>query len=117
MFEKDNLILTITEETKLFLKKKIEQDPGNCLRIQVESGGCAGFQILFSWEPKETPEASRCHRVSETPPIVMESSAIPLLQGAILDFSETLLESRFLIRQNPQAARSCGCKTSFALAT
>jgi iron-sulfur cluster insertion protein len=44
--------------------------------------------------------------------VVVDPLSLPFLQGARVDYLDTLMESGFKI-QNPQAKTTCGCGQSF----
>ena len=44
--------------------------------------------------------------------VFIDADSLPFVQGSIVDYQESLSDSGFKIT-NPNAARSCGCGTSF----
>ena len=92
------------EELKVLLK-----DGGKALRLLVQKGGCAGHQYGM-----KVDEATDEDTVVETPggKVVVDPESLTFLNGSVLDFADTLSDSGFKI-VNPNAARSCGCGTSF----
>ncbi|WP_204218470.1 HesB/IscA family protein [Loktanella sp. S4079] len=84
---------------------------GKALRIAVEGGGCSGFQYEIDLdEPKEDDLVLSDQ--GET--VVIDAVSLPFLADATIDFSEELIGARFVI-ENPNAASSCGCGTSFSM--
>ncbi|PRY80424.1 iron-sulfur cluster assembly accessory protein [Yoonia maritima] len=84
---------------------------GKALRIAVEGGGCSGFQYEIDLdEPKEDDLVLSDN--GET--VVIDAVSLPFLADAVIDFSEELIGARFVI-ENPNAASSCGCGTSFSM--
>lgn len=82
------------------------------LRIYVTGGGCAGFQYGFAFDD-ETKEDD--HRVtSDGVTVLVDPMSMQYLQGAEIDFEDSLEGSRFVIR-NPNASKSCGCGSSFSV--
>lgn len=79
------------------------------LRLAVEKGGCAGFQYTMRLG---APEAG--DQVVETGGIrvFLAPESLPFLAGVEIDFVDDLSDSGFRVH-NPNAARSCGCGTSF----
>ena len=79
------------------------------LRILVEKGGCAGMQyamkldVLRKGDLQSEAEGAR---------VFMDPDSAILLRGAELDYCDDLVGTGFRL-QNPNAARSCGCGTSF----
>ena len=92
---------------------KILSIGGNkCLRVAVEGGGCTGFQYEISMESdiKENDlilSENDCR-------VVIDPISLEFLSGAIIDFKEELIGSKFVI-ENPNATSSCGCGTSFSI--
>jgi iron-sulfur cluster assembly accessory protein len=46
--------------------------------------------------------------------VFIDSTSLPFLSDAIIDFSDELIGARFVI-ENPNASSSCGCGTSFSI--
>ena len=117
-----------------------DSKPNLALRIQVESGGCHGFQYLMKLVtlpptlPQDTPSAGEDDTVAirkddtifaytpddepaavslASPKIVLDTPSLELLKGSKLDFTMELIGSQFKIVDNPAATSSCGCGTSF----
>lgn len=116
-------------------------DPYLALRIQVESGGCHGFQYLMSLVtlPPSLPDATAARAEGddgavvreddtiftfapddsgseptlEAPKIILDAPSLDLLKGSKVDFTMELIGSQFKIVDNPLATSSCGCGTSF----
>lgn len=82
------------------------------LRVQVDGGGCAGFQYRFALA--DTPSADDTEVMSNGVGLVIDSMSLPFVEGAVIDFVETLKGASFEIR-NPLAHSSCSCGTSFSL--
>jgi iron-sulfur cluster assembly accessory protein len=110
-----------------------DENPNLALRIQVESGGCHGFQYLMSLitiPAKGSPEASAVINEDDSifeyvaedgealespkpPRIILDEPSLELLTGSKVDFTMELIGSQFKIADNPHASSSCGCGTSF----
>ncbi|KPM39638.1 hypothetical protein AK830_g6930 [Neonectria ditissima] len=127
------------EITPRAAKKRLSQimdkdsNPNLALRIQVESGGCHGFQYLMSLitlPPKDSPEWSSTVSEDDTifqylpentdpasapegAKIILDEPSLDLLKGSKVDFTMELIGSQFKIVDNPLATSSCGCGTSF----
>ncbi len=84
---------------------------GRALRIAVEGGGCSGFQYDIRLD---RPAEDDLVLESRGEKVVVDSVSLPYLSGAVIDFTEELIGARFTI-ENPNAASSCGCGTSFSL--
>jgi iron-sulfur cluster assembly 2 len=111
-----------------------DTNPALALRIQVESGGCHGFQYLMSlvtlpenesagWSAVVGQEDSIFQYIPddagpetqtlEGPKVVIDHPSLELLKGSKVDFTTELIGSQFKIIDNPYATSSCGCGTSF----
>jgi iron-sulfur cluster assembly protein len=83
------------------------------LRLTVEKGGCAGLQYAMRID---TPHPGD-EIVSQGGVIfIIDAQSLPYLENCQIDYEESLSDSGFRIH-NPNAARSCGCGTSFEPAT
>ncbi len=81
------------------------------LRVAVRPGGCSGFsyEMYFDTEVNEADQSLKFDGVS----VIVDSSSAMLLQGATLDYSDSLQNAGFSI-DNPNAQRTCGCGQSFS---
>ncbi|MGB0683633.1 MAG: iron-sulfur cluster insertion protein ErpA [Magnetovibrionaceae bacterium] len=89
-----------------------EGDTELMLRITISGGGCSGFQYHFDLD-KTLNDDDKVFRNGETGVIIDEVS-LDLVNGAEIDYVDDLIGSFFKI-QNPNAASSCGCGTSFSI--
>jgi len=119
---------------------KKDANPNLALRIQVESGGCHGFQYLMSlitlpeadsgadtadWSAVVGEEDTVLQYLpddaaagSDTSPatgakVVVDRASLELLRDSKVDYTMELIGSQFKIVDNPYATSSCGCGTSF----
>ena len=90
---------------------KTEGD-GAMLRISVEGGGCSGFQYKFDFDHARTDDDLVLDRDGVT--VLIDPVSVQYMAGAEIDFVDDLIGSSFRIN-NPVAASSCGCGTSFSL--
>lgn len=96
------------EQLRTLLEER-EADDGCGLRLAVEKGGCAGLQYAMTLEPAQEDDVVV---VAGDARVFIEAGSREYLSGLTLDFSDDLAGAGFRIR-NPNAARSCGCGTSF----
>ena len=82
------------------------------LRVQVEGGGCSGFQYVL--DLTETPNADESRIERDGAVALIDEVSAPLMAGSVIDYVVELVGSQFKIL-NPLAVSSCGCGTSFAL--
>lgn len=93
--------------------RRMAQEQGNPalkLRVTVSGGGCSGFKYGFELDPTDEPDdlVLDCGGAS----VVIDPLSLPFLQGATVDFSESLSGAHFVVR-NPNATATCGCGSSF----
>ena len=77
--------------------------------MQVAKGGCSGLQYEMSLGQKQQGDAVVQRDEVE---FFVDAESADYLRDAILDFSDGLTGAGFRI-VNPNAARTCGCGTSF----
>jgi len=102
--------ITPSAEEKIVELMKKEQDVVG-LRIYVRGGGCHGYQYGMSFESKMDEDDTVIEK--EKIKVIMDSQSAPLLQGAEVDYLDSLQGSGFAIK-NPQAKTTCGCGSSFS---
>lgn len=86
---------------------------GGALRIAVLAGGCSGFQYKFELDLVQCEDDVVIRHQDAV--VFIDPTSLELLEGSELDYTDALIGSHFVVR-NPQAASSCGCGSSFALA-
>ena len=84
---------------------------GKALRVAVEGGGCSGFQYDIKLDDVADDDLVL---EGDGEKVVIDEVSLPFLADATIDFSEEIVGARFVI-DNPNAASSCGCGTSFSL--
>ena len=102
--------ITAIAETKIRELMKEEKDAVG-LRIYVRGGGCHGYQYGMAFETKMEDEDTVIEKGDVK--VIMDPQSAPLLQGAEVDYVESLQGSGFSIK-NPQAKTTCGCGSSFS---
>lgn len=80
------------------------------IRVQVSSGGCAGYRygMDFAQEPGEADQVISAQGVR----VFVDQPSAKLLSGVMIDYVESLQESGFKF-ENPKAKATCGCGQSF----
>ncbi|XP_024285913.1 iron-sulfur cluster assembly 2 homolog, mitochondrial [Oncorhynchus tshawytscha] len=88
-------------------------DKGEYLRIQVEGGGCSGFQYKFIVDSTRNED----DRVFEQGGvgIIVDQDSLEFVKGSTLDYTHELIRSSFQMLKNPQADHGCSCGTSFSV--
>jgi iron-sulfur cluster assembly protein len=81
------------------------------LRVGVKGGGCSGMSYVLGWDDKtEKDDEFVIHGI----PVVMEKSHGIYLMGMEVDFQDGL-NARGFVFNNPNASKTCGCGSSFAV--
>jgi iron-sulfur cluster assembly accessory protein len=105
-------MITVTEKAASELNALLEAKDapaGSGLRLGVERGGCAG--LAYAMRIAVPEEDDEIIDLKGTRFIVAHDS-FDVLRGCTVDFTDDLSDRGFKIF-NPNAARSCGCGTSF----
>lgn len=87
-----------------------QEKPDALLRVFVAGGGCSGFQYGMSLED-EAMEGDTPFSVNGIN-VIVDPRSIMYIEGAEVDYVDTLMGGGFKI-DNPNAASTCGCGTSF----
>lgn len=106
--------IIITENAVKRIAFLLESEPeGKFLRIEVDGGGCSGFQYKYDFDDK----------IDESEDVIVDKSGVKFvidkisldyLKDSTFDYVETLGAASFQI-SNPQATATCGCGNSFAV--
>ena len=96
------------EQIKRLLKKDGRE--GAFLRVGVKGGGCSGFEYVLRLDVKHTQFDLTLD--VDGVQVVSDSKSAPYLDGSSLEYTGNLIGGGFKI-ENPDAARSCGCGSSF----
>ena len=112
---------TLTTTPVSFTQKSIEEikrlmneegfDQSLHLRIGVKGGGCSGLSYILGFDKKEAGDEE--HEFEGLPFIMNKAHGIYLL-GMEIDWQDGL-NARGFAFQNPNASKTCGCGTSFAV--
>ena len=106
-------MITLTEAAADKVEQLITQEDESdlALRVAVRPGGCSGFsyEMFFDSDVNDDDTKAGFGNVS----VIVDASSAMLLEGATLDYKETIQETGFAIN-NPNAERTCGCGQSFS---
>jgi len=106
--------VSLTASAVQELKRLMEQegfDTTHRLRIGVKGGGCSGMTYVLGFDtPTEKDEQFDIEGI----PCIMEKSHGIYLMGMEIDWQGGL-NSRGFTFNNPNASKTCGCGTSFAV--
>jgi iron-sulfur cluster assembly accessory protein len=96
------------------IKRLMEEpdfDTNNILRIGVKGGGCSGLSYILGFDKKlETDQLFE----SDGLEFIMNPSHGIYLTGMEIDWEDGLNARGFSFK-NPNASKTCGCGTSFAV--
>lgn len=109
----DNYIdITESAVKRLSTLLKDEEDKNTKLRIYITGGGCSGFQYGFTFDSNKSDDDLIIEKKGVS--IVVDPMSMQYLIGSVLDFTEGLEGSRFVVK-NPNAKTTCGCGSSFGI--
>src|SRR5450631_2047543 len=95
--------------------RRLMEEPGfdknNFLRIGVKGGGCSGLSYILGFDKKLDPD--EIYESNELSFIMNPSHSIYLMGMQI--HWEDGLNARGFSFNNPNASKTCGCGTSFAV--
>jgi iron-sulfur cluster assembly protein len=83
------------------------------VRVGVKSGGCSGLSYELDFDDKmaETDKVFEDNDVR----IIVDKKSFLYLVGTVLEYSGGLNGKGFVVFNNPNAQRTCGCGESFSL--
>ncbi len=105
--------ISLTERAASKIRDLISEEPEDevsVLRIAVQGGGCSGFQYALGFD--RGAQDGDHELVQHGVTVVVDPYSAPYLQGASIDYLDSITESGFKI-ENPNASSACGCGHSF----
>jgi iron-sulfur cluster assembly accessory protein len=105
-------MISLTDNAAIHLRQLLadkEAPDGAGLRIRVEKGGCAGWQYTMEVGVPHLADSIFGHLGVS---LIVDSESLSFLDNSQIDYIEDLNDSGFRV-ENPNAARNCGCGTSF----
>ena len=106
--------VTFTEgAVKELLKLKDQQELGDefGLRVGVEGGGCSGMSYVLGFDQKK--DGDQEYNINDIRVFMHKAHGL-YLAGMQIDFQDGL-NARGFTFNNPNAASTCGCGTSFSV--
>ena len=104
--------VVITDQAAGKVKSLLAQEGRDdlSLRLAVQPGGCSGliYQLYFDERTLDGDVVKEYEGVK----VVVDKMSVPYLDGATIDFADTIEKQGFTI-DNPNAASSCACGDSF----
>jgi iron-sulfur cluster assembly accessory protein len=113
----DNVITTpvvFTENAVNELRRLMAEegfDHSQVLRVGVKGGGCSGMSYILAFDEVQPDDE---HFTIDGIPCVMKPAHGLYLMGMEVDWP-TGLEARGFVFTNPNASKTCGCGSSFAV--
>ena len=112
--EKVGPVIHLTERAakkivELLAKEGVSPDSGG-LRVGVQGGGCSGLSYAMRLDTQKRDRDKVFEEFGAR--IFVDPKSLLYLNGTTLEYEETLMRQGFVF-QNPNAARSCGCGSSF----
>ena len=105
--------VTLTDRAARRIGEILKGEPaGAMLRVSVEGGGCSGFQYKFDLDRDRADDDLVLARDGAT--VLIDPMSLQFMAGAEIDYVDDLIGASFKIN-NPIAAASCGCGTSFSV--
>jgi iron-sulfur cluster insertion protein len=107
-------MINLTDNAILKLEQLLGQDenPNAKIRIYVQGGGCSGFQYGFAIEDESQEDDFVITEGNVN--VLIDPISFGYLEGITVDYKSDLQGERFAI-QNPKAASTCGCGSSFSI--
>mgnify|MGYP001796137757 CR=1 FL=1 len=104
--------ITFTESAINTVRNLLTQKnvPNHGLRVFVSGGGCSGMQYGMALEAEPRPYDHVVEKDGVR--VFIDPSSMMYLSFAIFDYEDSIMGGGFKI-DNPNAASSCGCGTSF----
>lgn len=107
-------MINITEKAQSEFQRIMQEEGAQAtgIRMGVKGGGCSGFTYVMSFETAKKDGDITLNE--ERVPLFIDQKSFVYLEGLEIDFVSDLLNRGFKFR-NPNATKSCGCGTSFAV--
>src|SRR6266567_4151904 len=93
----------------LLAKDGVSPEQGG-LRVGVQGGGCSGLSYAMRLDTKARDRDKIFEEHGAR--LFVDPKSFLFLNGTTLEYEETLMRQGFVF-QNPNAARNCGCGSSF----
>lgn len=107
MENKANANALLTPKAEDFVRRmmRFTRDPRAGLRLKIRPGGCSGLAVEF--DLANEPEAKEMTWEYAGLRIFLDSSSLLLLDGATVDFRDSLAQSGFVVTAASGAAQAC----------
>lgn len=100
------------EAAKMMRDNDIDPSSDYGLRVGVKAGGCSGMNYVLDIvdSPNDNDRVFELHGIN----VYCDPKSYLYLNGTQVDWQDGMVDSGFKF-ENPNAKRSCGCGTSFAV--
>jgi len=108
-------VILLTAPAKNKIMSLMKKDVGNdqsALRVSVVGGGCSGFSYKMGFETASKDGDQEF--VEQGVRVLVDQKSALFIKGLRIDFVDGLNGAGF-VYENPKAAKSCGCGTSFSV--
>ncbi|HVI40737.1 MAG TPA: iron-sulfur cluster assembly accessory protein [Anaerovoracaceae bacterium] len=107
--------IELTSKAVEYVKNKLEErkTPQAALRLGIRGSGCNGYSYTIQYEDDPPGEKDLVFDF-EGLKVIVDKKSILFLNGSILDYEKTVLQSGLKF-SNPNQASSCGCGESFSV--
>jgi iron-sulfur cluster assembly protein len=105
-------MISVTENAVKQLRTLLDGQSQKGLRVQIAKGGCSGLQYEMLLDSQKPGDAVVTRDGVE---FLVDSESAEYLRDATLDYCDGLTGAGFTVT-NPNAARTCGCGSSFEAA-
>jgi iron-sulfur cluster assembly protein len=116
IIERPDTLVSLTSNAADKIRELMAEDPegeSSVLRVAIQGGGCSGFQYGLGFDRGAVEGDLEFEQHGVT--VVIDPFSAPYLQGARVDYVDSIQQSGFAI-DNPNAVASCGCGHSFQVA-
>ncbi len=97
-------------QIRILLEKEGVSPEVGGLRVGVQGGGCSGLSYAMRLDTQSRDRDKIFEEYGAR--IFVDPKSFLYLNGTTLEYEETLMRQGFVF-QNPNAARNCGCGSSF----
>ncbi|CDU16239.1 hypothetical protein YYC_04924 [Plasmodium yoelii 17X] len=109
-----NSILCVSNEAINKMKEINKQyENKKALKIQVEAGGCSGFQYFFSLTDKNNINENDIIAYDKEFVIVINKEACDILKNSKIHYISNLISKKFIIENIQNISSKCSCGNSF----
>lgn len=108
-------MIQVSEKASSQIKKLMIDEnraESDFLRIFVKKGGCSGFSYKLDFD-NQSKEGDKSFEVNGIK-VVVDKQSLLYLMGMTLDY-EGGLNGQGFVFSNPNATKTCGCGSSFAV--